>query len=195
MKPLCTLLILLLFTSYSGISQTNKITFSGLVINAMTGEIINNAHILNMNSHNGTITNRRGYFELMGTLSDSIRISYISFETKIISVHDFLQQSHKSIVLHKRSEQLDEILLIRGDWRKFKKEFIEAQVSPEQGAVIELAGVRQYKGPLIGFQPNMMTAVTSPISFVHHYFKKKSREKRKTRRYMQIIKKASYTDD
>jgi len=195
MKQLCTLLVLFLFTTYSGISQTNKITIRGLVIDAMSGEAITNAHILYINNHKGTITNQRGYFELKVSSSDSIRISYISFKTKVISVNDFLQQNYNSIVLHKSSQQLNEILLIRGNWRKFKKEFIEAQVSPEQGAVIELAGVRQYKGPLIGFQPNMMTAVTNPISFVHHYFNKKSRENRKTKRYKQIIKKASYTDD
>jgi|GEM_PF-1577904 len=195
MKQLCTLLVLFLFTTYSGISQTNKITIRGLVIDAMSGEAITNAHILYINNHKGTITNQRGYFELKVSSSDSIRISYISFKTKVISVNDFLQQNYNSIVLHKSSQQLNEILLIRGNWRKFKKEFIEAKVSPEQGAVIELAGVRQYKGPLIGFQPNMMTAVTNPISFVHHYFNKKSRENRKTKRYKQIIKKASYTDD
>ena len=136
MKQLCTLLVLFLFITYSGISQTNKITIRGLVIDAMSGEAITNAHILYINNHKGTITNQRGYFELKVSSSDSIRISYISFETKVISVNDFLQQNHNSIVLHKSSQQLNEILLIRGDWRKFKKEFIKAQVSPEQGAVI-----------------------------------------------------------
>ena len=188
-------LVVLLFISLTSKAQNQEITINGLIIDALSGKVISNAHVLNINTHKGTITNQRGYFELKAMATDSIRISYISFETKVISVHDFHHQNHMSIVLNKKSQQLDEILLIRGDWAKFKKEFIEAQVSPEQGAVIELAGVRQYKGPLIGFQPNMATAVTSPISFVHHYFNKKSRENRKTNRYMRIIKKASYTDD
>ncbi|MDX1591068.1 MAG: TonB-dependent receptor [Balneolaceae bacterium] len=79
----------------------NAQEIEGRVLNLQTGEPLAGATILESGTSNGTSSNADGYFTLsVGSNTDSLRISYIGFRNKTISI---------------RNADLDEILLIRLD--------------------------------------------------------------------------------
>jgi len=181
--------------SSSLLAQTDSLKRYGLVINTENGLSIANAHIINMNSKVGTITNSIGYFEIRAAFSDTIHISFISFESASISTNEFIQGNPISIYLNPSSIYMDEILLHKGDWQQFKLEFVETQFSTEQSSEVKLNGVLQYKGVLQPFKPSVASLVTNPITTIYYLTNKKQRQKRRTKRYQAIMQKATYIDD
>ena len=181
--------------SSSLLAQTDSLKRYGLVINTENGLSIANAHIINMNSKVGTITNSSGYFEIRAAFSDTIHISFISFESASISTNEFIQGNPISIYLNPSSIYMDEILLHKGDWLQFKLEFVETQFSTEQSSEVKLNGVLQYKGVLQPFKPSVASLITNPITTIYYLTNKKQRQKRRTKRYQAIMQKATYIDD
>lgn len=192
---LLKLQIVLFLISASSIAQNDTLKFSGIVVNSSSGLSVANAHIVNLNTKKGTITNSVGYFELQGISTDSIHISFISFKPIFMTLSDLLMSDSKVIELKPISIDMDEIVLQKGNWQQFKLEFVQSSFKNEKSASIQLDGVRQYKGPLKPFKASIATAITSPISTIYYLTNKKERQKRKTNRYLKIIRNSSYIDD
>lgn len=191
-----TRLFLILFTiPFVAYSQSKATIISGLIIDSSTGQSIANAHIVNKNTSEGTISNSIGYFQIKANENDSLLISYISHKTVLIHVKEYVDQNLNRILIEPNSIELDEIVLQKGNWQQFKLEFVQTEFKNEQSSEVSIPGVLQYKGPPIGFQPSLFTVLNNPISFVHHYMNKKARQNRKTNRYKRIIQKSSYIDD
>ena len=122
---LLKLQIALFLISATSIAQNDSLNFSGIIVNSTSGLSISNAHILNIDSKKGTITNKIGYFEIQGVLTDSIHISYISFKPIITNLHNLLYAESDVIELKPMSIKMDEILLQKGNWQQFKLEFVQ----------------------------------------------------------------------
>lgn len=195
MKSLIKLLLILIYFPFGHCAYSQTKQISGLIVDAKTGTCVANAHIINTNTKEGTISNSIGYFQISGIESDSLLITYISYIPIQIQIQDYINQVDDHILIESTSIEMDEIILRKGNWQQFKLEFVQTEFKAEQSSEIQLKGVLQYKGPPMGFQPSLFTAINNPISFVHHYMNKKARQKRKTSRYQQIIKKSSYIDD
>ena len=166
-------------------------TISGFIINSETGLSIENVHIQNRNSSTGTVTNKFGYFEIESSSTDTIKISYISYNTKHIysaEITTYTRLTPSSLVL-------DEVVLKAQTWQQFKLEFVQKEWPKEMSSEIKIAGVKQYKGVLRPYKPTLVNAITSPISFTHHLLNKKSRNRRKTKRYKKILSKSYLLED
>ena len=192
---LLKLLSVLFLISLSSIAQNDTLSFSGVVVNSTSGLSISNAHIINLNTKKGTITNKFGYFVLKGVPTDSIHISYISFKPIYMTLSELLMSDSKVIELKPISIDMDEIVLQKGSWYQFKLEFVQTSFENEQSSEILLEGVSQYKGPLRPFKPSVASVITNPISTIYYFTNKKERQKRKTKRYQQVIQDSSYIDD
>jgi hypothetical protein len=101
--------------SASSIAQNDTLNFSGIVVNSTSGLSIANAHIVNLNSRKGTITNKVGYFELQGIPTDSIHISYISFRPTYMTINDLMISDSDITELIPISIDMDEIVLHKGN--------------------------------------------------------------------------------
>ena len=192
------LYILILFTSLTHLLTVAQVTVEkvyGIVLNNKTGISIENAHITNLSSQQGTISIKNGYFEINGAPNDSINISCISYSTQIIQVAELLKSQQIIIRLEPVSIKLNEIVLRAQTWQQFKLEFVQKEWNTEQSAGVTIIGLKQYKGPFKSFKPTLITAITNPISFTHHLLNKKSRQKRKSNRYKKILQKSYYLDD
>ena len=66
-------------------SQENRVLISGEIKNDSVP--IQNVHIINKNAQKGTITNRIGQFKISVTDKDTLMISDIQFQNKIIIVN------------------------------------------------------------------------------------------------------------
>lgn len=187
--------LLFLFSSLIVYAQSNRSLITGLIVNSSNGKSVSNVHIVNANTNEGTISNSIGYFQIQASEIDTLLISHITYQTIKIIVKDYTACATNRIVLSPTHFQLDEIVLRKGNWQQFKLEFVQTEFKAEQSSEVLLKGVQQYKGPHIGFQPSLFTAISNPISFTHHYLNKKARQKRKTKRYQRIIKNTSYIYD
>lgn len=107
-------LIAFLFICFLAQSQENRILISGKVKNDTLP--IENVHIINKNSQKGTITNRLGQFKLSVTDKDTLMISDIQYQNKIIVVnHDNLLNKYLEINLLELTNELDEVIVQQFD--------------------------------------------------------------------------------
>ena len=112
MNPFPLLLFLVICFSVQG--QENRVLISGKVTNDTIP--IENVHVINKNSQKGSITNQLGQFKLSVTDKDTLMISDIQYQNKIIIVnHDHLLTKYLEINLLELTNELDEVIVKQFD--------------------------------------------------------------------------------
>lgn len=95
-------------------SQENRVLISGEIKNDSVP--IENVHIINKSAQKGTITNRIGQFKISVTDKDTLMISDIQFQNKIIIVNqDHLLTKFIEINLLELTNELDEVVVQQFD--------------------------------------------------------------------------------
>lgn len=108
-----TLMCFLLFC-FLAHGQENRVLISGKIVNDSIP--IENVHIINKNSVKGTITNKLGQFKISVTDRDTLMISDIQYENKIIVINqDHLLTKYISINLLELTNELDEVVVKQFD--------------------------------------------------------------------------------
>jgi len=107
-------LFLFLFNGILVHSQENRVLISGEIKNDSVP--IENVHIINKNAQKGAITNRIGQFKISVTDKDTLMISDIQFQNKIIIVNqDHLLTKFIEINLLELTNELDEVVVQQFD--------------------------------------------------------------------------------
>lgn len=107
-------LILFLLTGLFLQAQENRITISGEVKNDSIP--IENVHIINKNSQKGSISNKMGQFKISVTDKDTLLISDIQYQNKIMIVNrNHLVEKFISINLLELNNELDEVIVKQYD--------------------------------------------------------------------------------
>ncbi len=119
-KILYTALFLLSFQGFSQeIKDTDTLKKSSILV-TLRGQIIDNAsklplsgaHLFNLNSVIGTISNEDGMFGLATTVNDTIYVSYVGYQSiKLKITNDLLKGNELVIELYERTEKLNEIVV------------------------------------------------------------------------------------
>lgn len=119
-KILYTALFLLSIQGFSQeIKNTDTLKRSSLLV-TLRGQVIDNpnkeplvaAHLFNLNSVIGTISDENGMFELATTINDTIYVSYLGYQSiKLKITNDLLKGNELVIELYERTEQMDEIVI------------------------------------------------------------------------------------
>jgi len=92
------------------ISQNKMITLKGRVISNNDNKPLQSAHIVNLNSIRGTITNSKGEFEIPAQANDTIFISYIGFQSvKLKITRDLLKGNELEIAIHEKVVNINEV--------------------------------------------------------------------------------------
>lgn len=114
-------LIIFFLVSFSSLAQernTSTDTIGKSSLKYLTGRVISNtdqkplqsAHILNLNSVEGTITNSDGTFTLGAAVNDTLFISYIGFQSvKLKITNDLLKGNELEISIHEKTINMDEV--------------------------------------------------------------------------------------
>ena len=109
------LFILCLFLSLSAFSQKDSIqskTLKGQIIHALSKYPLSAAHVLNLNTVKGTITNEKGFFELPTKTNDTILVSYLGFSSiKLKITNDLLKGNELEIALYEKPEEIKEVII------------------------------------------------------------------------------------
>lgn len=183
--------LLFVFVSAIAIAQKDSIQTSklkGQVVDFASKKALSAAHVLNLNSVAGTITNDKGFFELTAKTNDTIIVSYLGYESiKLKVTNDILKGNEVVIELYERSEQVKEVI-VRSTKLIGVLEVDVKQVPKDRFTRIRINGLPQtyeigrtrkknYTSPV--------AALFQPVDFLYNLFGKKPKQLKK----LQKIKK------
>ncbi|MDY7396342.1 carboxypeptidase-like regulatory domain-containing protein [Aureibaculum sp. 2210JD6-5] len=82
----------------------------GRIIDVNDKTPLQSAHIVNLNSAEGTITNTNGHFEIPAQANDTLHISYIGYQSiKLKITNDLLRGNELEIAIHEKTLDIDEV--------------------------------------------------------------------------------------
>jgi len=189
-------LLILLISSFTSFSQTvvgdtikiedsQTIDLRGRVIDGITQKPLKGAHIFNMNSVTGTVSNNEGAFTILAKVNDTIFLSYIGFQSlKVKITNDLLLGSNIDISLYEKTELIEEIK-IKTIQLVGVLEIDAKNVPTDTYNRIHINGLpqtyevgkpkkRTYSSPL--------SAIFHPVDFVYNLFGSKPKQLRKLKK-------------
>lgn len=119
-KILYSVLFLLSIQGFSQEIKNSDTLKKSSILVTLRGQLIDNAkkqpligaHLFNLNSVIGTISDDKGMFELATTVNDTIYVSYLGYQSiKLKITNDLLKGNELVIELYERTEQMDEIVV------------------------------------------------------------------------------------
>ncbi len=178
-------LVTILFTIITTFIYGQNAKIKGVVVNAENKEALSPAHILNLNSVNGTITNKEGLFEITAQVTDTILVSYLGFESiKLKVTNDLLKGNEIEIALNEKPEKVKEVII--NSTKLIGVLEVDVKMVPkERFTRIKLNGIKQtYE---LGNQQktsssSLISKIFNPVDAVYNLFGKKPRRLRKLRR-------------
>lgn len=173
------LLIFFILTSTFTFSQTEKL--KGQIIHSKNKKALSAAHILNLNSVVGTITNDKGNFELTAQPSDTVLISYLGFESiKLKVTNDLLKGNELVIELNEKPEEVKEVV-IKSTKLIGVLEIDIKQVPKDRFTRIHINGLPQtYEIGSPTKKPSSPIAkLLNPVDLVYNLFGKKPKQLKK----------------
>ena len=176
------LLITFLLISVIGFSQNsseeNKL--KGQVIHSETKKALSAAHVLNLNSVVGTITNDKGLFELSAKAKDTVLVSFIGFESiKIKVTNDLLKGNELVIALNEKPEEVKEVI-IKSTQLIGVLEVDVKQVPKDRFTRIHINGLPQtYEVGRPSKISSPIAKLFNPVDLVYNLFGKKPKQLKK----------------
>ncbi|MFK8060134.1 MAG: carboxypeptidase-like regulatory domain-containing protein [Polaribacter sp.] len=106
---ICFLISLSLFSQKDSLQVRN---LKGQIIHAENKKPLSAAHVLNLNTVRGTITDDKGFFELPTKVNDTILVSYLGFSSiKLKITNDLLKGNELLIALYEKPEEIKEVVI------------------------------------------------------------------------------------
>ncbi|MEM9337241.1 MAG: hypothetical protein AAGA66_00815 [Bacteroidota bacterium] len=175
-------LLILLFLSLSTLALSQRAFFYGFVQDSTTKEELVGTHIRNISSDKLAISDAYGKFRLTAQVGDSIVLSNVGYQMLLwIAKENWFTSERVTFSLPVDTIYLEEIVVGKlPEYSKYKQMIIDTQPEdtsfwyfgvpqPEmKGSVLEK---KQYTNPLF--------IASHPITFWHHAFSKKEKQKRK----------------
>ncbi|MDB4241675.1 carboxypeptidase-like regulatory domain-containing protein [Polaribacter sp.] len=111
-KILFGFLFLFTINSFSQSDSLKVSTLKGQIVHGTSKRSLSAAHILNLNTVVGTITNDKGFFELPTRTNDTILVSYLGFASiKLKITNDLLKGNELVIALYEKPEEVREVII------------------------------------------------------------------------------------
>ena len=109
------LILLCLLASFSTFSQNDTIrvkNLKGQIIHAENKKVLSAAHVLNLNTVQGTITNDKGKFSMTAAVNDTLYFSFLGFKSQKIRVtNDMFKFEDTKISLTELAYALEEVIV------------------------------------------------------------------------------------
>ncbi len=160
------------------INQNYLHTLKGKLISVVTKKALPNAHIVNLNSVDGTITNDAGQFEIPAMPNDTIFISYIGYQSiKLKITNDLLKGNELEIAIHEKIINMDEVTIKAH--KLIGVLVVDAKNVPEDRySRIHINGLPQaYEtGSSGNYYGSAMNAIFNPVDFWYTKLGKKPKE-------------------
>ena len=179
-------LIVLLFVSTKLFSQKDSIIptkiLKGQIVHAEKNETLSAAHVLNLNTVQGTITNEDGFFELPTRVNDTILVSYLGFSSiKLKITNDLLKGNELEIALYEKPEEVKEVI-IKSTKLIGVLEVDVKMVPKDRFTRIHINGLPQTYEVGKPKKKNLsspIAALFNPVDFLYSHFGKKPKQLKK----------------
>lgn len=110
MKKQLLFIFILIITIYQVSAQKNRKFIYATIKNKI--ENVVNAHVINLNTKQGTFTNDNGEFRILAKENDSLQLSSVGYKTKTIVINtSYFGLLENNIELEKTTIELDEVIL------------------------------------------------------------------------------------
>ncbi len=161
------------------VAPEEEVFLSGKIISIEDKEPLQSAHVVNLNTVRGTITNSLGEFKLPAAANDTIFISYIGYQSiKLKITRDLLKGNELEIAIHEKTVDINEVTV--KSHRLIGVLVVDAKNVPEDSySRIQIDGLPQSyeRGNAYDNKFNSaMNAVFSPVDFWYNKLGKKPKE-------------------
>ena len=165
--------------------EHQKHSLSGRIISIEEKEPLQSAHVVNMNSVEGTITDSDGKFEIPARVNDTIFISYIGYQSiKLKITNDLLKGNELEIAIHEKVVNIDEVTV--KSHNLIGVLVVDAKNVPQDSySRIHINGLPQAYEMGRSYKRNYssgLAAVFNPVDFWYNKFGKKPKEMSKLRK-------------
>jgi hypothetical protein len=160
----------------------------GRIVSINDGKPLLSAHVVNMNSVDGTITDFDGKFEIPAQVNDTIFISYIGYQSiKLKITNDLLKGNELEIAIHEKVVNIDEVTV--KSHKLIGVLVVDAKNVPDDSySRIHINGLPQAYEIGRSYNRNYssgLAAVFNPVDFWYNKFGKKPKELNKLRKLKQ----------
>ena len=160
-------------------------SLSGRIISIEEKEPLQSAHVVNMNSVEGTITDSDGKFEIPARVNDTIFISDIADQSiKLKITNDLLKGNELEIAIHEKVVNIDEVTV--KSHNLIGVLVVDAKNVPQDSySRIHINGLPQAYEMGRSYKRNYssgLAAVFNPVDFWYNKFGKKPKEMSKLRK-------------
>lgn len=157
----------------------------GRIVSINDGKPLLSAHVVNLNSVDGTITDFDGKFEVPAKVNDTIFISYIGYQSiKLKITNDLLKGNELEIAIHEKVVNIDEVTV--KSHKLIGVLVVDAKNVPQDSySRIHINGLPQAYEIGRSYSSNYssgMAAVFNPVDFWYNKFGKKPKEMNKLRK-------------
>jgi hypothetical protein len=174
-------LTLLFHTEIKGQSVDSSFHLSAIVYDG-SFQPVPASHVVNMNTHQGDVTDSLGIFKLTVHLTDTLLVRNITFHDTLLPV--FRVNETKYIVLTSRRYELQEARIF--EWGSTYEDFQEAVLEmPHQQTLGESMGLPRQDPDYVPLEMDEKAIksagflLTSPISYFYQNFNKEAKSARK----------------
>ena len=185
------LLLAFIIISFTSVSQTKAKykALKGQIINAESKKALSAAHVLNLNSVTGTITNANGFFDILTQANDTILISYLGFQSiKLKVTNDLLKGNELVISLYEKANEIKEVV-IKSTKLIGVLEIDVKQVPKDRFTRIHINGLPQtYEvgKPVSQNITSPIAALFKPIDFLYNHFGNKPKQLKKLQKLKKV---------
>ncbi len=171
--------------STGNIAQDSIKNLKGRIISVTDKKPLQSAHVINMNTADGTITNSDGEFSIPVKANDTIHISYIGYQSiKLKITKDLLKGNELEIAIHEKVVNIDEVT-VKVHNLIGVLEIDAKNVPKDQFSRIHIDGLPQaYEvgRPQTKDYTSLSGALFNPLDFWYQKFGKKPKELKKLKK-------------
>ncbi|KAB1153205.1 carboxypeptidase-like regulatory domain-containing protein [Tenacibaculum aiptasiae] len=150
-KPLLFFLSLIIYNSNA--QQKRNFLYASVKDNFNS---ITNAHIINLNTNQGTYTNENGEFRILAKRKDSLQISFVGYATKIFVVNssDF-GMLKTTIKLERADYELDEVVIKKHNLKGVLS--IDSKQVPKDQGIVKSAKATDFS--MVNFEKTIILPI------------------------------------
>ena len=167
------------------ISPSDFVMLKGQVVSNTDKQSLRGAHIFNLNTVIGTISDDEGKFTIPAKAQDTVYISYLGFQSiKLKITNDLLKGNELVIELNEKTEQMSEVV-VKSNKLIGVLEIDAKNVPKDKYSRIHIVGLPQtYE---VGVKPTKefnspVDALFRPIDFVYNMFGKNPKQLKKLKK-------------
>ncbi|WP_396157297.1 carboxypeptidase-like regulatory domain-containing protein [Flavobacterium sp.] len=178
---------LLFLLSFSAQAQDNSIAqkVTGTIINDNTMLPIANVNVININKVKGVVTDIKGFFELDVSVSDTLHISLLGYQSLRVRVtNDWLKNGTAKLLLTEKAIALEEVIVKKYDLTGYLE--VDSKLIPDKDNYrYSISGLPQgYEtgSSSPGAFSRVLGSIFNPADMLYNFFGNKSNELKKLKK-------------